>query len=139
MTEDAFLKNHPLPTMLPFLVEMAILDVREWTPEQRIGYARARAQTFAEKSDTLMFASKTKGEAGQLAGELAKVIACLSFQPGGVKLFGCYWQSEPDPPEADPGPGGMGLGPSPVAALALSDLFTFTDDSADLPPGDTQP
>lgn len=128
MTEETFLKNHPLPTMLPFLVQMAILDVRLWTPDQRIQYARARAQTFAERSDTLMFASKTKGEAGQLAGELAKVIACLSFQPGGVKLFGEHWQSEADPPEAHPGPGDMGLGPSPVAALALADLCTFTDD-----------
>ena len=123
MTEDAFLKNHPLPTMLPFLVEMAVLDVRLWSPERRIAYARARAQIFAEKSDTLMFGSKTKGEAGQLMGELAKVIACLSFQPGGVTLFGCHWQNEPDP-----GPGDMGLGP--VAALAFADLFTatFTDD-----------
>lgn len=137
MTEEAFLRNHPLPTMLPFLVQMAILDVRTWTPDQRIKYARARAQTFAEKSDTLMFGSKTKGEAGQLAGELAKVIACLSFQPGGVKLFGCRWQSEADPPEADPGPGDMGLGP--VAALAFADLFTFTDDLTPQPPGDTQP
>lgn len=116
MTEDTFLKNHPLPTMLPFLVQMAILDVRLWSPERRIEYARARAQTFAEKSDTLMFGSKAKGEVGQLMGELATVIACLSFQPGGVKLFGCHWQSKASQP--DPAPEG----------LDVADLFTFTDD-----------
>lgn len=127
MTEETFLKNHPLPVMLPFLVQMAVLDVREWTPDQRIEYARARAQTIAEKSDTLLFGSKTKGEAGGLAAELARAIACLSFQPGGVRLFGYHWQNEPEPPEANPGPGDMGLGP--VAALAFADLFTFTDDS----------
>ncbi len=121
MTEEAFLKNHPLPVMLPALVEMALQDVRRWTPEQRIEYARSRAQTFAERSDTLLFGSKTKGEAGGLAADLARVIACLSFQPGGVTLFGCHWQNEPDP-----GPDDIGLGP--VAALAFADLFTFTDD-----------
>ena len=121
MTEDAFLKNHSLPLMLPGLVEIAILIVSDWTPDRRIEYARSRAQTIAEKSDVLMFGSKKNGEAGQLIAELAKVVACLSFQPGGVTLFGHLWQ-------ADPGPGDTGLGPSPVAEFALADLFTFTDD-----------
>lgn len=127
MTEETFLKNHPLPAMLPVLVELAMDEVRKWTPDRRIEYARAQGQAIAEQSDVLLFSGK-KGEAGQLAAKLARAIACLSFQPGGVKLFGCHWQSEADAPEATPGPGDMDLGPSPVAALALSDLFTFTDD-----------
>lgn len=130
MTEDAFLKNHSLPLMLPGLVEIAILIVSDWTPDRRIEYARGRAQSIAEKSDVLMFGSKKNGEAGQLIAELAKVVACLSFQPGGVKLFGHHWQAEPD--RADP----------TLVTPSLADLFTFTDDPppAALPlPGDDQP
>ncbi len=93
MTEDEFFKNHPLPIVLPGMVEVAMLDVRNWSPDRRIEYARAHAETFASTSDTLLFGSKTKGEAGALAGKLATVIACMSFQPGGVRVFGCHWKS----------------------------------------------
>lgn len=117
MTEETFLKNHPLPAMLPVLVELAMDEVRKWTPDQRIEYARAQGQAIAEQSDVLLFSGK-KGEAGQLAAKLARAIACLSFQPGGVKLFGHHWQAEPD--QSDPMPEGGGLD--------FADLFTFTDD-----------
>lgn len=97
-----------LPLMLEMAVPLHIAEVRRWTPEQRIAFCREHAQDIASRSDVLMFGSKKKGEAAQLFNILARALACLAFQPGGVRSFmGLSWDAsppEPDPPLPPPPP-----------------------------------
>jgi hypothetical protein len=57
--------------------------------------ARAQecAHIVAEKGDLIMFRSKKKGKTAAVFNKLAEGIACLSFVPGGVKIFGMHFQS----------------------------------------------
>lgn len=53
--------------------------------------ARDFGPVLAEKGDVLQFGGKHKGEAAQLFNELARTIAVIAFQPGGVKFAGDHW------------------------------------------------
>lgn len=77
--------NAALVPALEAAVPLHMLDVGAWTPEQRIAYCYEHAQDIASRSDVLMFGGK-KGEAAQLFNVLARALACLAFQPGGVRL-----------------------------------------------------
>lgn len=75
---------------LDVAVPIAIEEVRAWSPEQRVAYCHAHAQDIASRSDVLMFGGK-KGEAAALFGVLARSLACMAFQPGGVKFARRHW------------------------------------------------
>jgi hypothetical protein len=47
-----------------------------------------------EQGDNILFKSKKKGESAKAFNALAEGIACLSFTPGGVTLFGMHWESK---------------------------------------------
>ena len=88
-------ENHPLPGWLDLAVAMALLDLRARGGPTDAD--RERAGEFAlrlgEKGDVLLFGGK-RGEAGALAAELARHLAVLAYQPGGVRLFGRHWTAE---------------------------------------------
>lgn len=66
------------------------LKHRTWSyVEQR---AHECAQIVAEKGDVIMFRSKRQGETAAAFNALAEGLACLSFVPGGVKLFGLHFE-----------------------------------------------
>lgn len=97
--------------MLDLAVPVAIEEVRQWTPEQRIAYCHEHADVIASQSDTLMFGGK-KGEPARLFAVLARALACLAFQPGGVRNFaGRRWDASP--PEPDPPLPAPPAGPPP--------------------------
>lgn len=87
-----------LADMLALAVPMAIEEVRPWTPEQRIAYCHEHADIIASQSDTLQFGGK-KGEPARLFAILARALACLAYQPGGVRGFmGYRWEAAPSSP-----------------------------------------
>ncbi len=93
-----------LPIMLEMAVPLHIEEVRRWTVEQRHAFCREHAQDIASRSDVLMFGGK-KGEAAKLFNILARALACLAFQPGGVRNFmGLSWDAQPDDPTLPPPP-----------------------------------
>lgn len=101
-----------LADMLGLAVPIAIEEVRFWTPEQRIAYCHEHAATISERSDTLQFGGK-KGEAGKLFAIVARALACLAYQPGGVRGFmGYRWEANPESP--DPPLPSPPLGPPPA-------------------------
>jgi hypothetical protein len=61
-------------------------------------YIKARAeacsQVIAEHGDNILFKSKKPGETARAFNALAEAIACLSFLPGGVTVFGQHWENE---------------------------------------------
>ena len=82
----------PLTACLAVAVPLHIEIVRKWAPEARIAWCHAHADVVASKSDDLLFGTKKKGEAAQLFNQLARTLACLAFQPGGVRDFqGLSW------------------------------------------------
>lgn len=60
-------------------------------------YVQQRAQEcgnyVAEHGDLILFKGKKKGETAEAFNRLAEGVACLSFCPGGVTLFGSHWES----------------------------------------------
>lgn len=48
---------------------------------------------IASHGDNILFRSKKSGETAKAFNALAEALAFLSFAPGGVKLFGCHWES----------------------------------------------
>ena len=55
--------------------------------------AKACADFVAEHGDNLLFRSKKKGDSALAFNHLAEGLACLSFAPGGVKIFGGHWEA----------------------------------------------
>jgi hypothetical protein len=49
-----------------------------------------------------LFKSKIKGETAKQFNKTALAIAVLSFQPGGIEIFGLHFEeSLPEPPKKD--------------------------------------
>jgi len=79
---------------LEVAVPLAIEEVRHWTPERRLRYCHANAQVIAEQADVLLFGGGEKGQPAQVFTVLAFALACLAFQPGGVRDFaGRRWDA----------------------------------------------
>ena len=89
--------THPLPLFLEIAVPLAMLDLRArgYPPtDQEIQWARDFAFVLGEKGDTLQFGGKP-GEAGKLAGQLAKAIAiAATVSPGGMTVFGIKFENQ---------------------------------------------
>ena len=83
------LLSSTLQLAVPLWIEQ--LRSRPWEYiEQR---AKECSQVIAEKGDIILFKSTKKGETAKAFNHLAEGIACLSFVPGGVKIFGGHWEA----------------------------------------------
>lgn len=80
-----------LATMLDVAVPVAIEEVRDWDPRRRLVYASEHADVIASRGDDLIFGARKAGETGKLFATLARCLACLAFQPGGVEFNGRRW------------------------------------------------
>ena len=76
------------------VVPLAIDEVAAWTPDQRLAYCHDHADVIASRSDVLMFGGK-RGEAAEVFAVLARALACLAYQPGGVVFAGTRWEATP--------------------------------------------
>jgi len=73
------------------------LWIEQWRgrdPEERLSRGRELGQVIAEKGDVIQFRGKKKGESARAFNALAESIAILSFQPGGVKIFGLQFETK---------------------------------------------
>lgn len=59
-----------------------------------IDRAKECSKVIAEKGDNILFRSEKKGETADAFNHLAEGIACLSFCPGGVKIFQDRYQAQ---------------------------------------------
>ena len=81
---------HPLPDTLLFSVPM-------WQEEIRKDYdyywnkREFYAQFIGEKGDIILYRGNKKGETAEAFNTLSCAIALLSFQPGGIKIFGHHF------------------------------------------------
>lgn len=65
-----------------------------WATDADLEEARAAGQVIAEHGDVLQFGGRVgKGQegAGAIAAKLARALAVLAYQPGGVSAFGRRW------------------------------------------------
>lgn len=75
---------------LEVAIPMQIGAVSGWTAQERIDYARKHADYIAEKTDVLDRGGKP-GDRSAVFNVVARVLACLAHQPGGVEFGGVRW------------------------------------------------
>ena len=78
---------------LEFAVPLRIDELRRYTFEQRAILAEESAQIVTEKGDVILFRSKRKGTTAAAFNALVTGLACLAFQPGGVRQFGLHFKA----------------------------------------------
>lgn len=86
MTQDNALLLIALDAAVPLWIE----KLREVPVASRIERARGLADIIASKGDVLQFGGKGCAEA---FNALAESLACLAFQPGGVRFMGRHWEA----------------------------------------------
>ena len=55
--------------------------------------AKVCSDFIGKHGDNILFRSKKKGDSATAFNHLAEGLACLSFCPGGVKIFGSHWEA----------------------------------------------
>lgn len=85
-----------LEETLRLAVPMHVEEVRDWPATARAAAGRELGQVVAEKGDALMFGGR-KGEAARVFNALARGLALVSCQPGGVTFRGLHWCAWPHP------------------------------------------
>lgn len=86
---DALIKAS-LAVAVPLWVED--LKLMPWSYIQR--RAKECSNVVAEKGDIILYRSGKKGASAEAFNRLAEGVACLSFVPGGVTVFGQHWENE---------------------------------------------
>lgn len=81
-----------LRVSLQVAVPLWIVDVRDWTPEQRMGAALGYADVIAAHGDDLQYGGRHTTDA---FNSLARGLACCAYQPGGVTFLGDHWEATP--------------------------------------------
>lgn len=77
-----------LTDMLSIAVPMWIIDMRNWTWEERTESIDALGEVISLNSDVLFNGCGKKGEVANVFNAIAKCIAILAYCPGGVTCFG---------------------------------------------------
>lgn len=83
--------SEPNPVLIPTLqaaVPLWVMDLSRTPEPTRMGLAREAADTVASHGDVLIYGGKGCAAA---FNALAKGIALLAYQPGGVTIFGHHW------------------------------------------------
>lgn len=79
----------------PLIAEMA-----DWSPSRRSAVRREAADLIAARADLLMAPLPTtdaeRWKRYQVFAALARGIAALAYQPGGVSVFGLHWCTNHD-------------------------------------------
>lgn len=74
-------------------VPLNILLMRDWTPQQRANEAAwiRNLDVLGPQGDLLMYRGHESGRSGATFNALAKALALLAHQPGGVDFAGLHW------------------------------------------------
>lgn len=84
--------THPLKHWLDIAVPLALFELKErgGPTDEDIEEARKFVDELAEHGDMLLF---VPDGAGKLASKLARAIAVLAYQPGGIRVFDRHWKA----------------------------------------------
>lgn len=81
-----------LPIALSAAVPLWIISIQRG--EVNLPDFHATAVLIGEHGDAILYNTKKRGKAAEVFNELAKVVAFMSFCPGGVTIFGQHYESE---------------------------------------------
>jgi hypothetical protein len=83
-----------LAATLELAVPLCIADLRAAGGPREEDRERARrfADELASHGDELLYRSREKGGSAALFAELARALAVLAWQPGGVRFAGLRWE-----------------------------------------------
>lgn len=76
---------------LQLAVPMAVVELSRVTDDERLALAREHGQYIAEHGDDILYRGVHTREA---FAALAKGLAALAYQPGGVLFLGEHWCTE---------------------------------------------
>ncbi len=81
-------------------VPLNMMGLDGTTFEQRVEFATDAAQVIASEGDNILYPGPRKGDTARAFNALARALAVLAFQPGGVKSFGHHFEANgpKDPP-----------------------------------------
>ena len=74
-------------------VPVCIQEMRSWSEDARLNYMRGQLNRISVKKDNFLFRSSKEGEIMDLFVCLSYCIAGLSFNPGGVQMFGLSFET----------------------------------------------
>lgn len=86
---------------LQVAVPLHIAEIRDWSSEKRLREAKIAADAVAAHGDNILFKSKKAGGTAHAFNQLARGLAILAFQPGGVSFAGCHWIVAPSSDKID--------------------------------------
>ena len=86
--------NQALIPSLEFSVLLHICNLKkqQYIPDRLLSQAKETADLIACEGDTLLYGGNF-GDAAKVFNQVAVSIAVLSFQPGGIKVFGLHFES----------------------------------------------
>jgi hypothetical protein len=85
--------NNSLEMMLGIAVPLWIEKLRHASWDYIMKRASECSDVIVYEADNILYKSKKKGETAEAFNRLAEGIACLSFVPGGVTVFGKHWET----------------------------------------------
>lgn len=94
MTPDEENKAALLRAALGAAVPLYMAEMRDWTWEQLEVYAHEAALAVASHGDDILYRSKKKGNTAAAFNALARGLAVLAFQPGGVTFLGEHYEGK---------------------------------------------
>ena len=80
-----------LATTLLVAVPLAIDEMRPWSTETRLAEIARCAQIIAYHGDDILYRSKKRGDTATGFAALARALAALAYQPGGITFAGQHW------------------------------------------------
>lgn len=72
-------------------VPLHIIELRNWTPQQRQNYASEAATVIGSQGDILQYGGGRRGEVANVFNHLARGLAAAAYLPGGVTFAGAHW------------------------------------------------
>lgn len=92
MTAPATPHEDDLMDALQTAVPLRILEIRDWTEQQRLNDAAWYAQLLlTQGGDVLMYGTTQPGRVAATFRNYVHALAILAYAPGGVTVSGVHW------------------------------------------------